>query len=99
MNFPDGLLESPGSDAVVTLLVFLELPKGDAKTIRKGGLAQPQDNSTLADALPDVLVDLEILGPAGLGPSRSSRHIVPSRSHRRRSLVHFCGSSPDLFRS
>ena len=84
---------------VVSLLVFLDLLKGDAETIGKRRLTQPQDNSTLADALPDVLIDLDIFGPASFGPSRSSRHLVSPRSHRRRSLVHFCGSAPGLFRS
>ncbi len=45
----------------MTLLVLLELLKGDAQPVREDSLAQPQDNSTLADALPDVLIDLNLI--------------------------------------
>ncbi len=52
----------------------MELVDGDAEAGGERCLAQPQDNSAFTDALPDVLIDLDIFGSAGFGPSRSSRH-------------------------
>ncbi len=65
------------------LLVLLELLIGDTESGRDIGLAQPQDLTTLAHALADVPIDLDIFGPAGFGPSRSSRHLVSPRNRQR----------------
>ena len=50
------LLETPGSDPVSAILVFLHLLEGDADSPRQSGLAHTDHQAALADARADDMV-------------------------------------------
>ena len=58
--------------AARAILVLLYLLEGDAEAGGELGLIQPQDNSTLTDALANALIDLDIT--RGTVPLRLTCH-------------------------